>query len=233
MSRSASTPRIGTQTLTVSAAWVTPSRHPHPPGGTIGARLLTFRATAADQAHVASMPDTEWPVNGTPATLIPEQPQTSGSDVTYLLTTLQQRITCVRLPDPHLTAHPPPFPHRSPRRSSTNAACGGLIPSPAGRHRRANNPSSLAQHRIKKLDLHRTPLCVRDTRGLRPPPARAVAEGPPPSPVQHRIEAPVFYTGTSFSVLGTQSSAKRTVITSPCAYRLLHHGTQRSKTWCR
>jgi len=118
------------------------------------------------------MPDTEWPVNGTPAKLIPEQPQTSGSDVTYLLTTLQQRITCVRLPDPHLTALPPPFPHRSPRRSSTNAACGGLIPSPAGRHRRANNPSSLAQHHIKKLGLHRTPLCVRDTRGLEPPPAR-------------------------------------------------------------
>jgi hypothetical protein len=117
------------------------------------------------------MPDTEWPVNGTPAKLIPEKPQTSGSDVTYLLTTRQQRITCVRLPDPHLTAHQPPFPHRSPRRSSANAACGGLIPSPAGRHRRANNPSSLAQHRIKKLDLHRTPLCVRDTRGFKPPPA--------------------------------------------------------------
>jgi hypothetical protein len=121
---------------------------------TIGVRLLTFHATAADQAHVASMPDTEWPVNGTPAKLIPEQPQTSGSDVTYLLTTLQQRITCVRLPDPHLTALPPPFPHRSPRRSSTNAACGGLTPSPAGRHRRANNPSSIAQHCLKKLYLY-------------------------------------------------------------------------------
>jgi hypothetical protein len=114
------------------------------------------------------MPDTEWPVNGTPAKLIPEQPQTSGSDVTYLLTTLQQRITCVRLPDPHLTALQPPFPHRSPRRSSTNAACGGLIPSPAGRHRRANHPSSIAQHRIKKLGLHQTPFCVRDTRSLDP-----------------------------------------------------------------
>jgi hypothetical protein len=79
--------------------------------------------------------------------------------------------TSRRTPDPHLTALPPPFPHRSPRRSSTNAACGGLIPSPAGRHRRANNPSSLAQHHIKKLGLHRTPLCVRDTRGLKPPPA--------------------------------------------------------------
>jgi hypothetical protein len=45
-----------------------------------------------------------------------------------------------------------------------------LIPSPAGRHRRANNPSSLAQHRIKKRYLHHAPLNVRDTRGLEPPP---------------------------------------------------------------
>jgi hypothetical protein len=135
------------------------------------------------------MPDTEWPVNGTPAKLISEQPQTSGSDVTYLLTTLQQRITCVRLPDPHLTALQPPFPHRSPRRSSTNAACGGLIPSPAGRHRRANHPSSIAQHRIKKLGLHQTPFCVRDTRGLRPPPARRSRRATqPPSLVQHRSQ---------------------------------------------
>ena len=31
-----------------------------------------------------------------------------------------------------------PFPHRSPRRSSANAACGGLASSPEGRCRRAN-----------------------------------------------------------------------------------------------
>jgi hypothetical protein len=43
--------------------------------------------------------------------------------------------------------------------------------------------------------------------GLEPPPAWAVLEGPPPSPVQHRIEDPVSYTGTSFSVRGTRSSA--------------------------
>ncbi len=112
---------------------------PGEPGGGIKARLLTFRASAADQAHVASVPDTAWPVHGTPARLIPEQPQTSGSDVTYLLTTRQQRFTCVRLPSPYLTALPPPFPHRSPRRSLTNAACGGLAPSPAGRHRRCQH----------------------------------------------------------------------------------------------
>ena len=45
-----------------------------------------------------------------------------------------------------------PFPHRSPRRSSANAACGGLEPPTAGRLRRAK-PSSPAQHRVKKLYL--------------------------------------------------------------------------------
>ena len=45
-----------------------------------------------------------------------------------------------------------PFPHRSPRRSSANAACGGLKPPTAGRLRRAK-PSSPAQHRVKKLYL--------------------------------------------------------------------------------
>ena len=45
-----------------------------------------------------------------------------------------------------------PFPHRSPRRSSANAACGGLQPPTAGRLRRAK-PSSPAQHHVKKLYL--------------------------------------------------------------------------------
>ena len=43
-----------------------------------------------------------------------------------------------------------PFPCRSPRRSSANAAQGGLAPAPAGRRRRANHPPSLAQHRLRK-----------------------------------------------------------------------------------
>ena len=42
-----------------------------------------------------------------------------------------------RLPGPHLTPPTMPFPHRSPRRSSANAACGGLKPPPDRRLRRA------------------------------------------------------------------------------------------------
>ena len=50
-------------------------------------------------------------------------------------------------------------------RSSANAACGGLKPPTAGRLRRAK-PSSPAQHHIKKLYLHRTPLRARGTRSF-------------------------------------------------------------------
>src|SRR6201993_4339379 len=43
-----------------------------------------------------------------------------------------------------------PFPHRSPRWSSANAACGGLKPPPDRRLRRAK-PSSPAEHRFLKV----------------------------------------------------------------------------------
>jgi hypothetical protein len=52
---------------------------------------------------------------------------------------------------------------RRSRRVATSAACGGLKPPPAGRLRKADNPSSPAQHRFVKLSLHRTPLHVQDT----------------------------------------------------------------------
>src|SRR5262249_56155789 len=71
-----------------------------------------------------------------------------------------------RFPGPRLTHLVRLFPPRSPRQSSANTAVGGLEPSPAGRPRGAK-PSSLTQHRLKKLYLHQAPLDVRDTRGLR------------------------------------------------------------------
>ncbi len=60
------------------------------------------------------------------------------------------RALLERLPDPHLTRSSAPFPCHSPRRSSANAAQGGLAPAPEGRHRRASNPPSLAQLRLWK-----------------------------------------------------------------------------------
>jgi hypothetical protein len=80
------------------------------------------------------------------------------------VTTRQQRFACARLPDPYLTHPVRLFLDRSPRRSSANAARGGLEPPRAGRLRRAflhllnstisNSPGYLI----------RTPFDVRDTR---------------------------------------------------------------------
>ena len=132
--------------------------------GTIGPRLLTFRTGAADQAHVASMPGTTWPVNGHPPGSSRDYPP---APVLMPANLFRHVNGCnARLPDPRLTREPGLFPYRSPRQSSANAAAGGLKPPPAGRLRRANSPSSPAQHRLQKLTYH-APFGVRDTRGQR------------------------------------------------------------------
>lgn len=71
--------------------------------GCIGTRLLLFHMTAADQVHVVSMPDTAWPVGGLPPGLSRDGSKLPGFDVVGIFSTRQQRFTCVRLPDPHLT----------------------------------------------------------------------------------------------------------------------------------
>ena len=138
----ASAPRIGTPSLTVSPLGNLPLAAID---GSIGTRLLTFRAGAADQAHVACMPGTTWPVNGHPPGSSRDYPP---APVLMPANLFRHVNGCnARLPDPRLTRAPGLFPHRSPRQSSTNAAVGGLKPPPAGRLRRADNPSSPAQHR--------------------------------------------------------------------------------------
>src|SRR6266704_661186 len=130
------------------ATVLSPSRHQHrrerslSPArasgpGSRGTRLLLFRAEAADRARVVYMPDTAWPVSGHPPGSSRGSQNTPVSMSAKSVSTRQQRFTCARLPGPHLTPLTTPFPHRSPRRSSANAACGGLKPPPAGRLRRA------------------------------------------------------------------------------------------------
>src|SRR3954463_4620618 len=80
--RSASERRLGTQCLRVLPVGRLPlaTLEAYDPGRRIDARLLTFRARAADQAHAAFTPGTAWPVIGTPARLITrEQPDPSLS----------------------------------------------------------------------------------------------------------------------------------------------------------
>src|SRR4029434_9632304 len=90
--RSASAPRIGTQPLAGSARLGRSLAPPtggrlgvRPPrAGRLGLRLPTFRAGAADRAHVAFMPDTIWPVSGHPPDSSRAAGVRPGFDATYL-----------------------------------------------------------------------------------------------------------------------------------------------------
>src|SRR6266545_5159233 len=82
------------------------------PGRRIDARLLTFRARAADQAHAASTPGTAWPVHGyPPGSSRRAYPGPPVSMPSQFLSTPQRRTphrssggaVLERLPGPHLT----------------------------------------------------------------------------------------------------------------------------------
>src|SRR5215212_7390332 len=112
-----------------------------PKGGGVGVRLPTFRAEAADQAHVAFMPDTIWPRSGHPPDSSRAAGVRPGFDATCLRNDTSTATPPARGCAPSSWSPPgasrAPFPPRSPRRSSANAAGGGLKPPPAGRLRRA------------------------------------------------------------------------------------------------
>ena len=68
-----------------------------------------------------------------------------------------RRVNSLSSPSSPPDASSAPFPHRSPRRSSANAACGGLKPSPIGRSRRASDPPSSAEHCLDQVTTYRSP----------------------------------------------------------------------------
>jgi len=145
-SQSANPPRSGTQHLTVPAAWCSPSHHPSR-GGSIRVGLPTFRAAAADQARVAFMPDTTWPVSGHPPGSSREQPEapvsmSCGYSSRHVNTAIHSRSPSWSPPD----ASTAPSPHRSPPRPHDQRSMRWFEASP----RRATpkgQPSSTAQHR--------------------------------------------------------------------------------------
>ncbi len=119
-------------------------------GHCVSARLPAFRTQAADRARATCTPGTAWPAirafrQAHPGTgiiapvLMPFHPL-GASAVVHSRSPSRSPPDSSRLP----------FPHRSPRQSSANAACGGLTPPPAGRGRRATKPSSCVQqaHRV-------------------------------------------------------------------------------------
>src|SRR5205814_75365 len=61
---------------------------------------------------------------------------------------------------PHLTHHAP-FPRSLTTTVFSQRSTGWFDASPEGRRRRATTPSSPAQHHIKRIYLHRTPLRAR------------------------------------------------------------------------
>src|SRR5215218_7190890 len=122
-------------------------------GQQAAARLPMFHARAADQAHAASVPDTTWPVIGHPPG--PAPAARSMATVSMPLRERNDTSTAVRVHSSSWSppgTPPVPFPHRSPRRSSANAACGGLEPPPEGRLRRAY------LHLSHSTDSRRSPL---------------------------------------------------------------------------
>jgi hypothetical protein len=179
--------------------------------GSVEPGLLPFHARAADRARVAFMPDTAWPISGHPPGSSRNRWHTPVSMSSVAVSTRQQRIACARLPDPHLTHLVRLFHIAHHDRVTTPAACGGLKPPPTGRLRRADNPPSPAQHRFRKLYLHRTPFHVRDTHqrsmwrfGILP--RRTMPKGQPSSLAQHQLtKARLHHQKPPFAVHGTRS----------------------------
>ena len=159
--QSASAPRLGTQSLTGSARSgrsLSPPHQGQPYRGTPSYVPCKSRRPGSRRLHAGH----HLANKRTPARLIPKSFAHPGSDVTSRsLTTLQQRFAHARLPDPHLTPYQTPFPPRSPRRSSANAAGGGLKPPSAGRLRRAKILHLSHSTTINSSDLHATTFRVR------------------------------------------------------------------------
>jgi hypothetical protein len=178
--------------LRVPPAWDAPSHRPM--GGRIGVRLPTFHAGAADQAHVAFMPDTIWPVSGHPPDSSRAAGVRPGFDVTCLYVTTRHqrsprrglrtvfpvptwRILCAFSTSLTTTV----FSQRSmwwfgasPRRAA-----------PKGQ------PSSPAQHRFHELSLHRAPFHVRGT----PPTVDRYLAGQGAGPGSGRGRRPALMSG--------------------------------------
>jgi hypothetical protein len=152
--RSASERRDRYSMPPVSAVGTLPPANPWrptTPGRDVDARLLTFRARAADQAHAASTPDTTWPGTRAPARPIPRGYQ--GPPVS-MPSNAFRRLNSAHPPNesrpgasgtsswsPPDRVKPGLFPGRSPRQSSANAAPGQFDAYP--RRADAGGPTSL------------------------------------------------------------------------------------------
>jgi hypothetical protein len=168
-SRSASTPRDGTHCLPVSAARQAPSRRPLDRGqqcrGVPSHVPCKSRRPGSRRLHAGHRLAKK---NGHP-------PDSSRADLLHpgFDATLLSNDTSAAIPENEDCApssrSPPdasraPFPHRSPRRSSANAACGGLQPPSARAAAKGQTFISCTAPCPKALSTNRTPFHVRGTR---------------------------------------------------------------------
>ena len=84
----------------------------------------------------------------------PGLPKTPGFDVFSRFSTLLRQFTCVRLLDSHLMPLSAPFPQRSRPGILTQAACGGLRPTPVGRSREAFSFLFFISHLLRRFLRH-------------------------------------------------------------------------------
>ena len=139
----------------VSAVRRAPSR-PQPVAEiSIDTGLPTFHASAADRARAAFTPDTTWPVSRHPpgpSRRLLYSPVSMSPSCFDASTTVRFRSPSRSPPD----ASRAPFPHRSPRRSSTNASMRRFDASPC-RATPEGQPPSPAQHRFTRSLLQQLP----------------------------------------------------------------------------
>jgi len=156
-------PPAGPATVLTPAPGLLPLAHPQKPNGQCRLRpspvSCRSRRPGSRRLHAGHRLASQ----RAPARLIPGSWVHPGFGVTCVVfdtsTAIRSRSPSRSPPDTSRV----PFPHRSPRSRHRSRSMWRFEASPAGRLRRADNPSSPAQHRFTKLYLHRTPFHARDT----------------------------------------------------------------------
>ena len=162
-------------TVSASARSLSPPGHPNP-GRRIDARLLTFRARAADQAHATSTPGTTWPGTRAPARLIPKdtpEPPVSMPSQSFDASTAHAHPEIAPGPSAfwnvflvptwrgHCRAFSLDAPHDSLQLTQFQ---GGLTPAPAGPTPEGQLLHLLHSSAYIRGLLHDSSFSVRDTR---------------------------------------------------------------------
>ena len=166
--RSASTPRDGTHCLHGFSRSATPSRHPRQQCQGVPSHVPCTKPQTGLTSPTCRTPPGQksgHPPDSSRADLLHP-----GFDVTLLSndtsTAIPENEDCAPSSRSPPDASRAPFPHRSPRRSSANAACGGLQPPSARAAAKGHTFISRTAPCQEALPTNRTPFHVRGTRSF-------------------------------------------------------------------